>query len=249
MLTDGQAGPLMLSEAVSAIAYTGDERDNRLGIFAVTNSGLYRTYDPLQGWEKLKYGEGFDARTLCISVSATDPKTIWVGTSTSGVLISRDAGATWQQTDQDIFAKAPINIIKQDPQRPATIYVGTTQTLYVSQDKGETWTRRGGGLPVGSYTSVLINPQNTDEFFDGNAYEGAKGLDHAIKAGGVFRSNDAGITWQRVDPELPSRRVWALAFDAQDTNRMFIGSHSAGVYVARRRGGDQATSSASGAEK
>ncbi|MBA3438882.1 MAG: hypothetical protein H0T92_03320 [Pyrinomonadaceae bacterium] len=238
-----------MSEGINALAYTGDERDGRLGIFAVTNSGLYRTYDLLQGWEKLPYGEGVDARSLCISVSSTDTKTAWIGTATSGVLVSRDAGASWQQVQQDIFTKAPINIIKQDPQRPASIYVGTTQTLYVSQDGGETWTRRGGGLPVGSYTSVLISPQNSDEVFVGNAYEGAKGLDHAIKAGGVFRSTDAGMTWQRVDPELPSRRVWALAFDARDTSRMFIGSHSAGVYVAQRRGGDQAPPSPSGTDK
>lgn len=249
MLTNGEAGPLLLSEAVNALVYTGDERDGRLGYFAITNNGLYRTYDLLQSWEKLPYGEGVDVRTLCISVSVTDPKTIHVGTATSGVLMSRDAGATWQQIHQDIFAKAPINIIKQDPQRPANIYVGTTQTLYFSQDNGETWTRRGGGLPVGSYTSVLINPQDSDEIFVGNAYEGAKGLDHSINAGGVFRSTDAGMTWQRVDPELPSRRVWALAFDARSPGRMFIGSHSAGVYVAQRRDGGQSASSVPGTEK
>lgn len=245
---DGQAGPVILTEGVNALAHTGDERDGRSGLFAVTNSGLYRSYDPSQGWEKLPYGDGIEARTLCIFVNPTDPKTMWVGTSTSGVLVSRDAGATWHQVHKDIFAKAPINIIKQDLQRPASIYVGTTQTLYVSHDAGETWARRGGGLPVGSYTSILVNPHNSDEIFVGNAYEGAKGLDHAIKAGGVFRSDDAGVTWQRLDPELPSRRIWALAFDANDSGRIFIGSHSAGVYVARRRSTTQAVSSSSGAE-
>jgi hypothetical protein len=50
------------------------------------------------------------------------------------------------------------------------------------------------------------------------------------------------MTWQRLDPQLPSRRVWALAFDPRDTSRVFVGSHSAGVMIARRDTG-AATSS------
>ena len=42
------------------------------------------------------------------------------------------------------------------------------------------------------------------------------------------------MTWQRLDPPLPSRRVWALAFDPRDPDKIFVGSHSAGVFVARR---------------
>jgi hypothetical protein len=62
----------------------------------------------------------------------------------------------------------------------------------------------------------------------GNAWE---------NGGGVFRSADAGITWNRIDPrdpQLPSQRIWALAFDTGDQNKIFVGSHSAGVYVAER---------------
>ncbi len=50
----------------------------------------------------------------------------------------------------------------------------------------------------------------------------------------MFHSTDAGMTWKRVDPDLPSRRVWTLAFDSRDPGKLLVGSHSAGVYVARR---------------
>ncbi|HYE66711.1 MAG TPA: YCF48-related protein [Pyrinomonadaceae bacterium] len=219
--------PVFLTEAINALTYTRNESDGRPGILAATNIGLYRTYDPAQGWERIRYGEGFDSRTTSVSTSEQNPSTIWVGTATSGVLVSRDGGATWQQIKQ-IPAVAPISAIEQDKQRSAYVYVGTKQTLYFSHDGGENWMRRGGNLPYGDYASILINPRNGDEIFVGNAYD---------NNGGVFRSTDAGLTWMRVDsrdPVLPSQRIWALAFDTRDQNRLFVGSHSAGVYVAER---------------
>ncbi|HEX8472863.1 MAG TPA: YCF48-related protein [Pyrinomonadaceae bacterium] len=226
-----QNAPVILTETINALTHTYDQRDGRHGIIAATNAGLFRSYDPALGWERILYGNGLDSRTLCISTTAKDPQTIFVGTATAGVLVSRDAGATWQQLT-GIPTAAPINVIEQDPQRPERVYVGTTQTFYMSQDGGQRWLRRGGNLPLGSYTSVLINHQNTDEIFVGDAWE---------KGGGVFRSTDAGMTWRRVDPTLPSRRVWALALDSRDPSKIFVGSHSAGVYVARR---DAASSTA-----
>ncbi|MDQ1592022.1 MAG: hypothetical protein QOG71_2649 [Pyrinomonadaceae bacterium] len=220
-----QNAPVALTETVNALAYLADA-DGSLKILAATNNGLYRSADPAKGWEKMPFGDGLDARTLSVSTSTQNPQTIYVGTSTSGVLVSRDSGQTWREVD-GIPKGVPVNIIEQDPARSAYVYVGTSHTLFVSHDGGEKWTRRGGNLPYGSFTSILINPKNTDEIFVGSAYERAEG-------NGVFHSMDAGQTWKRVDPELPSRRVWALAFDTRESGKLLIGSHSAGVYVAQR---------------
>ena len=220
-----QSASSALTETVNALAYLR-EADGSLKILAATNSGLYRSSDPAQGWEKMPFGTNLDARTLSVSTSAQNPQTIYVGTSNSGVLVSRDSGQTWREVE-GIPKGVPVNVIEQDPERSAYVYVGTSHTLFVSHDSGETWTRRGGNLPYGSFTSILINPKNTDEIFVGSAYEREEG-------NGVFHSIDAGKTWKRVDPELPSRRVWALAFDTRDSAKLLIGSHSAGVYVAQR---------------
>jgi len=218
---------LFLTEAINALAPTRDESNGKTGMLAATNAGLFRSYDAALGWERLPYPGGYDTRTLCVSTSAQNPSTIWVGTAISGVLVSRDSGATWQQV-AGIPASAPISSIEQDQNRAGYIYVGTKQTLFYSHDGGGSWTRRGGNLPYGDYASILINPQNGDEIFVGNAYE---------NGGGLYRSVDAGVTWLRVDPQdtrLPSQRIWSLAFDPRSSNRLFVGSHSAGVYIAER---------------
>lgn len=236
-----QTAPVFLVDTINALSFTGDERDGHKGLLAATNAGLFRTYDLDKGWEVVPYGPNLDVRTLCISASSQESDTIFAGTSNSGVLVTRDGGKTWAQA-RGVPAEAPVNVIERDPKRPENVYVGTTQTLYVSHDGGERWLRRGGNLPLGSFTSILINPENPDEVFVGNAYERGGRVFSAVEGGGVFRSADAGMTWQRLDPPLPSRRVWALAFDPRNSGRIFVGTHSAGVYVAHR-GEDAAATS------
>ena len=220
---------LILADAVHALAHSIDVDTQQPAFLAATNSGLYRSLDPTKGWQKLSYGS-FDVRTTSVSTNLREPETIWVGTPSSGVLVSRDSGKTWRQV-QGVPSDIPVNTIVQDPQRPDYVYVGTKQAFFSSHDGGATWRVRGANMPFGDFTSILVNPRNGDEIFAGNAYQLTE------VGGGVYRSTNAGLSWARIDPKgrrLPSQRIWALAFDAHDQNVLFVGSHSAGVYVVPR---------------
>ncbi|HEY6804298.1 MAG TPA: peptidoglycan-binding protein [Pyrinomonadaceae bacterium] len=226
-----QAGDadLILADAVNALVQTIDPETKKPGYLAGTNTGLYRSFDVSKGWQKLSYGTG-DPRTTCISTNLREPDTIWIGTPAGGVMVTHDGGKTWRAAD-GIPRDFPVNTIAQDPQRPDYVYVGTKQAFYMSRDGGNTFTRRGGNLPFGDFTSILINARNGDEIFAGNAYQTGE------VGGGVYRTVNGGVTWARIDPKgrrLPSQRIWALAFDSQDQNVLFVGSHSAGVYVVPR---------------
>ena len=224
----GTAALVMLTDAINDLVQT--TASGKSVILAATNNGLYRSFDPAKGWEKLPYGASFDVHTSALSTSALQPDTILVGTALSGVLISNDGGSSWRQIE-GVPTETPINVIAQDPERAENIYVGTKQAFYASHDGGRKWTRRGGNLPYGDFTSILINPQNSNEIFAGNAYQNGE------FGGGVYRSSDGGSTWVRIDPKdrtLPSLRIWALALDPQHQNTLFVGSHSAGIYVVPR---------------
>lgn len=216
--------PPALAEKVKVLAYTEDDKN---GILAGTDAGLYRTYDIDKGWTKVEFGEGIDENVFAVYASPLVPGTIWAGTARSGVIVSTDDGATWSKVDGPP-TDFPISSIAGDPKRPNYMYVGTTQSLYVSRDGGRTWTRRGGNLPLGNYTSILINPNNTDEVFASSSL---------ASDGGIYLSTDAGMQWKRLDSKdlnLPSRRFWAIAFDPTDPDRIFAGTHSSGVYRIER---------------
>jgi peptidoglycan hydrolase-like protein with peptidoglycan-binding domain len=220
---------LVLTDAVNELIPTVDP-EGRYGFLAATNIGLFVSFDPTKGWRKLSYGADFDNRTTCVLSSLKRPNTIWVGTAASGILVSRDGGESWSESS-DIPKDVPVNTIAQDPQRPERLYAGTKRAFYLSHDGGATWNRRGGNLPFGDFTSILVNPKNGDEIFVGNAYQTSD------VGGGVYRTLNAGMTWARIDPKdrrLPSQRIWALAFDSRDQNLLYVGSHSAGVYVVPR---------------
>src|ERR1051325_10757258 len=76
-----------LTEPVNLLVSFSDE-SGKHGILAATNAGLYRTIDPSQGWDRLNYGRGLDVRTTAISTNPEDPRVVFVGTATAGVLVS-----------------------------------------------------------------------------------------------------------------------------------------------------------------
>ena len=219
----------ILEDKVKVLSYT---QDGQNGILAGTENGLYRSYDISKGWKKISLGENVDPNIFVIYTSLQQPETIWVGTVLSGVLVSRNNGETWQKiggTATGVPDGVPVSSIMIDPKNSNNIYVGTSQTFFLSRDGGKTWMRRGGNLPLGNYTSILINPNNSDEIYTSSALEAD---------GGIFYSDDAGLNWRRIDSKdlkLPSHRVWSMIFDPNDSNRIFAGTHSSGVYKIERK--------------
>ena len=219
----------VLEKKVKVLSYTEDGKN---GIFAGTDDGLYVSYDISKGWEKVQFGENIDTDIFVVYTSPQQPNTIWVGTEMSGVIVSRDNGGSWQKvggTANGIPNGVPVSSITVDPRNPDNIYVGTTQTFFLSRDGGKTWVRRGGNLPLGNYTSILVNPKNTTEVYTSSALEAD---------GGIYYSDDSGMNWKRIDSKelkLPSHRVWSMIFDPSDSNTIFAGTHSSGVYKIERK--------------
>lgn len=201
--------------------------DGQRGYLAGTSSGLYRSYDIEKGWKKLSFGPGINENIFAVHVSPLMPQVIWAGTATSGVIVSNDNGVTWAKVP-GIPGRVPVSSIASDPTKPENIFVGTTQTFYLSRDLGKSWVRRGGSLPMGNFTSILIDPGKTSEMYISSSLE---------QDGGIYFSEDSGWSWSRIDLQehnLASRRVWSLSFSPGNPDQILAGTHSAGIYQIDR---------------
>ncbi len=214
----------VLGDKINVLTHTEDGKN---GYLAGTNNGLYRTYDISKGWKKISFGENVNHQVLVIYANPLEPETIWIGTSVSGVLVSKNGGETWTKIPagpNGIPDGVPVSAIVSNPKKPGFMYVGTTQTFYMSKDGGKKWTRRGGNLPLGNYASILVNPNDSDEVYVASALD---------ISDGIFYSDNAGWDWKRIDPKnrnLASSRIWSMMFDPNNPNRLFVGTHSSGIY-------------------
>ena len=98
----------------------------------------------------------------------------------------------------------------QMTERNNTLYLVFTNSVFVSKDRGETWTKLGE-RPKGVAVGIVV----TDD-----------ALYLALRDEGIFRSTDTGKQWTPLNYEIENSRIGAIA---AVENRVFIGTNR-GLY-------------------
>lgn len=197
------------------------------GLLHTTNNGL-------------SYEHQFDHEAVvslgAVAVAPSDPGIVWVGTGESnprnsvswgnGVYRSRDGGRTWERMGLD--GSFQVGRIRIHPENPDIVYVGALgrlwgpneeRGLFKTTDGGKTWERvlyvdADTGVvdlvlkPDDPETLVVATWQRRRDGFDSN--------DPAVKWGpgsGLWRTEDGGATWERLDSGLPSCEVGRIGLD------------------------------------
>lgn len=138
------------------------------GLFWSTDSGATWAPWPVQ----IPGGSSISALT----VLGGDPANILAGSEAGELLLSADGGSTWEQVSS--VDSMPMDFALNS--EATTIYLGTMDGLYISEDKGLTWTR----LPLNTEVVTLAaGGSNPERVIVVNS------------KGEVFRSDDGGQTW------------------------------------------------------
>src|SRR5262245_31137367 len=200
---------------------------------ASTWNGLFITEDEKKGWREIKFAKtlkrtgGNAAAQINGAAIVTNPKlpgAIFVGTE-EGLFVSRDNGVSFQQLALPEAARR-VRVVLCNPRAPETIYVGSATGFFRSMDGGSSWESRGGGMPQGgNIGAIVVGAANSDELYVSDESRGA-----------LYHSKDRGTNWEKVDiSQAPSLKLWSLASDPFDGNRIYAGSFSGGVYVMSRK--------------
>jgi photosystem II stability/assembly factor-like uncharacterized protein len=148
-------------------------------LLASACSGIYRSDDAGASWTKLNGIPGTHRRTHIIAEDPRRSETIFAGT-TLGLFKSADDGHTWRH-----LTYQQVNGMVFDPGDPGTVYLATEYAgILKSQDSGETFRPVNIGFTNHNVTQITGRGK---QLFASSPYEGLYG--------GVFVSDDDGLTW------------------------------------------------------
>ena len=75
---------------------------------------------------------------------------------------STDRGKNWTSIATGLPADECVNVVREDPNHEGILYVGTDMGVFVSYDKGSSWTALTGDLPHLPVHDLLVQPRDDD---------------------------------------------------------------------------------------
>jgi photosystem II stability/assembly factor-like uncharacterized protein len=235
----GTVGAIAVADADPNIVYVGMGESCIRGNFS-HGDGVYKSVDAGKTWKRAGLE---DSRIVGrIRIHPKNPDLVYVaalghaaGTNEQrGVFRSKDGGKTW---DRVLFKsnKAGAVDLSMDPSNPNVLYAaiwetkrtpysmesgGPDSSLWKSTDGGDNWRdiSRSPGLPRGTLgrIGVAVSPANPDRIYA------------IVEAedGGVFRSDNGGNTWTKVNEGRNLRqRAWYYTHiyaDTKNADTMYV---------------------------
>jgi len=218
--------------------------------------GVHRSVDGGATWELCRDGFpapdrwAFGAPIGSLVFDPSRPGVVYAGIGrprwgkggTGSVYRSDDRGRTWRLCPRgEIPPEAIVMALDVSP-NGSFILAATNQGLYRSGDGGQTWVDSGTGLAHRRCVDVAISPSDPAICYL-TLETLARG--EAPFDGGVYRSSDGGVTWERCSDGLPDRvgpeggayqlcsGYREMAVSPEDPDTVYIGSTawvSPGVY-------------------
>ncbi|KQZ67609.1 WD40/YVTN/BNR-like repeat-containing protein [Nocardioides sp. Root151] len=226
------------------VVYAGTEPG---AVFRSTDGG--ESFELLRGlWNhphRTQWGEGFGGQAFhTILPHPADPQSLTVAISTGGVYQTDDGGETWQPRNDGIRAEflpegqqypefgQCVHKVARHPDAPDRLFLQNHGGVYRSDDQGGRWESIADGLPADFGFPMVVHPHNPETIFVFPIQGGDARYPVDAKAR-VWRSTDAGASWQELGTGLPEGFFVAVMRDAMDAD-----SHDpAGLYFGGRNGG------------
>jgi len=162
---------------------------------------------------------------FALTPSRLEKDVIWAGSDDGLVHVTRDNGRTWANVTPKSFPKyLKITTIEDSPTRPGTAFLAghmfllddMRPYLFKTSDYGRHWTPITKGIP----SDEIVRSVREDTVRPGLLFAGTER--------GVWVSFDDGLSWQKLQRNLPVTQVADLAVTDHD---LVIGTHGRSFWV------------------
>jgi photosystem II stability/assembly factor-like uncharacterized protein len=175
-----------------------------------------------------------------------EPARFWAVVQGFGIFETTDDGATWTPRNRGLRADWPlddpevgycVHKLVMSPADHDRLYQQNHCGVHRSDDMGRSWSEITDGLPSDFGFAAAAHPHDRDSFYvipldPGHGRCMPEG--HAA----VWRTRDAGATWERHDRGLPQRDAYlgvlreGLAIDALDVPGLYFGTSTGQVFAS-----------------
>src|SRR5271167_1470287 len=220
-LTVSSIGAIAVADSDHNVLYAGSGEACLRGNISY-GDGVYKSTDAGKAWTNVGLRDTRHIGAVIIDPRNPDIALVaalghaWGPNSERGVFRTADGGKTWQKVLYKDDETGAIDVVF-DPRNSSVLYASLWQVrrqpwyfnsggpgsgLYKSVDRGLTWKQlQGNGLPGGNLGRIGISVSGADS---NRVYALIE-----VGEGGLFRSDDAGNTWTRVnDDERYRQRAW-----------------------------------------
>jgi len=243
--TSSSTGAVAIAKSNSNLVWvgTGEPANTRANSWG---DGVYKSLDGGKSWAHMGLPESRQISSIIIH--PTRPDTVYVAAmgyewgrnQERGIFKTVDGGRTWSKV---LYVNDTTGFIdlQADPKNPDVLYAAAWQRfrfgggdmaesgpesgIYKTIDGGKKWVRLTNGLPVEDKSKItLAVARNNSKIVYAAILTGepAPGGKRTIDTGGVFRSMDAGRSWQRMNPAMTSYYYDRINVDPGDDNRIWM---------------------------
>jgi photosystem II stability/assembly factor-like uncharacterized protein len=176
-------------------------------------------------------------------ISAHNSRILYFGGN--HVFRSLDRGDHWEKISPDLTHGKPgasanaghtLTALAESPRKPSLLYAGSDDgRVHVSRDGGATWTDVSSKIP-GVPADRCVSRIECSRYADNVAYLALDRHRSDDRAPYLFRTSDAGLTWEPIAHDLPrDAPVYVIREDLRNPELLFVGTET-GLFASLNGG-------------